>query len=396
MKQNLIRKPLTSALILFFAVLPALTQNPNTDAKQTAPALSYSESIPYQPREFPGNKKSKPKKEKKSEKNKQETDKTSNASVSPFEKDETITIPVSVFDAEGRFVTNLKQSDFKIFTDDKEQEILSVGKRDEPVNIILLIDTSPSTTYKIEEIQDYALATVERLKPEDKVMVIEFNEKIKVLAELTADRQIITKAIRSAKFGEGTSLYEAVKTTFSKYVSLLSGQTTVVLLTDGVDTTSRRANYAESLLAVEKTNAMVFPIYFNTFDDLTKAVKKNKTPFPSILGGGSLTLPSLLTQGSTAADYEIGKMYLYDISKLSGGRSRVIKNITDKRAEDVDNIGGERRAQYQVTFRPSDFADGQRKQIKVRINRPNLNVQARGSLIVGGNKRMQISEERKK
>jgi hypothetical protein len=56
-----------------------------------------------------------------------------------------------------------------------------------------LIDVSPSTEYKIEEIQSAAIAFVDQLKPHDKVMVIQFDERVSVLAEATNDRQKIHK-----------------------------------------------------------------------------------------------------------------------------------------------------------------------------------------------------------
>jgi VWFA-related protein len=384
MKQNIMKIFSSAALFLFLTALFASAQTQDSIAIQSTSPVNYSESVSYEPRKFFPDEKSKPKKERKPEKKKALAANESTKSTASFlPKDEAITIPVSVFNAKGEFVENLKQSDFKIFADGKEQEILSIGKLAEPVNVVLLIDTSPSTANKIEQIQNYALATVERLKPEDKVMVIEFNVKTRVLAELTSDRQVIANAVRKAKFGDGTALYEAVNSTFDKYIRRIQGRTAVILLTDGVDTTSYRSNYADSLLTVEKMNASVFPIYFDTFSDIGKITKK--TRIIALGAGSNLPFPVSAgqTQGSTVADYELGKLYLIDISIVSGGRSRVVKDITNTRAENVDNIGGEMRVQYQVTFRPTEFSNGQRKQIRVRVNRPNLRIQARGSLIAG-------------
>lgn len=379
-------KILTTILFLIFSLSFVSAQTETTDTTLSK-LPNYSESIPYQPRENPAGKNSKPKKEKKSKKPVPEG--TFVSAGSELKTDQTMTIPVSVFDANGRFVMNLGKTDFKVFADGKEQEILAVAKRSEPVNIVLLIDTSPSTAFRIEEIQNYAQAIVGQLKPEDKVMVIAFNAELKALTELTADRQITAKAIRKLKFGDGTSLYEAVKTTFDKYVSQISGLKTVILLTDGVDTTSRRANYADSLTAVEQVNTAVFPIYFDTF---TKDVKKakNNPNLQSILN----TVNFGTAPGLTAAEYELGRFYLNDISQLSGGRARQVKDINDVRAESIGNIGAELRVQYQISFRPTDFTVGQRKQITVRVNRPGLTVQARGSLIAGGSNQMYPSNQK--
>ena len=85
-----------------------------------------------------------------------------------------VTIPVSVFDRNGLYIPGLLQKDFKIYEDGKEQDIAYFGTSDKPFTVVLLIDVSPSTSYRIEEIQQAARAFVDQLKPQDKVMVIEF------------------------------------------------------------------------------------------------------------------------------------------------------------------------------------------------------------------------------
>jgi hypothetical protein len=162
---------------------------------------------------------------------------------------------------------------------------------------------------------------------------------------------------------------------------------TVILLTDGVDTTSQRVNYADSLKTVEQNTTPVFPVYFDTLASLTKGSKNANVQsiLNSILSGsvlGSTARGSRVGGGTTAEEYELGRFYLKDISRLSGGRSWQVKDINDLSANNIGNIGAEMRVQYQITFRPSDFVIGQRKQITVRVNRPNLFVQARGSMII--------------
>src|SRR5258708_13614574 len=89
-----------------------------------------------------------------------------------------ITIPVSVFDRNGLYIPGLRQSEFKIFEDGVEQEIAYFGTTDKPFTVALLIDTSPSTAYKIEEIRQAATAFVDQLEPQDSVIVIEFNHSV--------------------------------------------------------------------------------------------------------------------------------------------------------------------------------------------------------------------------
>ena len=59
-------------------------------------------------------------------------------------------------------------------------------------------------------------------------------------------------------------------------------------------------------------------------------------------------------------------------------------------------IAEELRRQYNIGYYPSDTGQaGQRKQIKVRVDRPNLVVRARDSYIVGGTDKPQTTTSSK-
>ena len=189
------------------------------DARDSGESVGYSESAPNAPRSITArtrnDKKSKKETKKEAKPQAQTTEAAKTDSANSDEeliKVETsfITIPVSVYDRDGLYIPNLRQADFKIFEDGVEQEIAYFGTTDKPFTVILLIDVSSSTEYKIEEIQQAAIAFVNQLKPEDSVMVVQFDERVSVLAETTNDRQKIYKAIRRTGFGGGTSLFDAV------------------------------------------------------------------------------------------------------------------------------------------------------------------------------------------
>src|SRR5262245_13492127 len=162
-----------------------------------------------------------------------------------------VTIPVSVYDRNGIYIPNLQQADFKIFEDGKEQDIAYFGKTDVPFTVILMLDTSPSTEYKIDQIRDAARSFVDKLGPQDSIMVIEFDSGHHVLCEPTQDRQLIYRAIGKADFGDGTSLYDAVDFALRKRIAQIQGRKAIVLFTDGVDTTSTKSSYDKTLAVAE-------------------------------------------------------------------------------------------------------------------------------------------------
>ena len=279
-----------------------------------------------------------------------------------------ITIPVSVFDRNGLYIPNLTKNDFKIYEDGKEQQIEYFGTSEKPFTVILLLDTSPSTEYEIDEIRAAARAFVDQLKPEDRVMVVEFDGNVQVLAEPTGDRPTIYKAIKKADFGWGTALYDAVNFSLSKRLNSISGRKAIVLFTDGVDTQSSKSNYDTTLALAEEADSLIFPIYYNTFDR-TRLDNDGWGPPPP---------------GTTAREYAIGKKYLEELAAYTGGRVFRPESTPGGLKAAFEGIAEELRRQYNIGYIPTeDGKPGQRKQIKVRVNRPNLVLRARDSYIVG-------------
>ena len=284
-----------------------------------------------------------------------------------------VTIPVSVFDRHGLYIPNLKKEDFRIFEDGKEQEIEYFGTSDQPFTVVLLIDTSPSTEYAIDEIRDAAIAFVNQLKANDRVMVIEFDGNVHVLTEATSDRPTIFKAIRRADFGSGTALYDAVNFSLSKRLNAVEGRKAIVLFTDGVDTVSMKANYDSTLALAEESEALIFPIYYDTFG----------TTRNSGGGWGSIVFGPPAA-GTTAREYALGREYLRELAEYTGGRVFRPESTPGGLTAAFEGIAEELRRQYQIGYIPSELGTaGQRKRIKVRVDRPNLVLRARDSYIVG-------------
>lgn len=292
-----------------------------------------------------------------------------------------VTIPVSVFDRSGLYIPNLRQTDFKIFENGAEQEIAYFGTSEKPFTIIMLIDVSPSTSYKINEIQDAAIAFVDQLKAQDSVLVIEFDDSVHVLTEATNDRQKIYKAIRKADFGSGTSLYDAVDFSIGKRISKIEGRKAIVLFTDGVDTTSSKADFESTLQDAEESEAMIFPIYYNTFLQNRGIGTGGAMSTPPTLG---LPYPGGGAIGTSSADYTRGRSYLNQLATVTGGKVFRPESTPGGLTAAFEGIAEELRRQYNIGYYPQgEGTVGERKQIKVRVNRPKLIIRSRDSYIVG-------------
>ena len=149
------------------------------------------------------------------------------------------------------------------------------------------------------------------------------------------------------------------------------------MFTDGVDTTSRKNSYDSTLNYAEESDSLIFPIYYNTYND-----NRGRMPgrFPDIFGG------QVIYSGVSAEDYAVGRRYLQELSEATGGRVFRPESTPGGLTAAFEGIAEELRRQYNVGFVPKEEGKaGQRKSIKIRVNRPNLLIRARDSYIVGAN-----------
>jgi Mg-chelatase subunit ChlD len=98
-------------------------------------------------------------------------------------------------------------------------------------------------------------------------MVVSFNDRVRLLCEPTNDRYTIQSAIRRAEPGDGTKLYDDVDFVINERFNRIKGRKAIVLFTDGVDTTSRRASYESTIQDAEELDALIYPILYDTYQD---------------------------------------------------------------------------------------------------------------------------------
>ena len=303
-----------------------------------------------------------------------------------------VTIPVSVMDRDGRYVPNLNKEDFRVWEDDVEQDVAFFASVDKPFSVVLMLDTSPSTQFQLQDIQDAAITFVNQLRADDKVMVVSFNADVKVLCEFTTDRSKLQRAIYRANTDSGTSIYDAVDIVINKHLARSQGRKAIVLFTDGVDTTSDHASFESTVMDAQELDALIYPVQYNTAFDMGQVIQVPTAPidvFGQILGGifgggsrsGGGTGRGRRPRGTSRADYEVGNRYLQELAHSTGGReyrADTLQNMSYAFA----NVAEELRRQYSIGYYPKRAPQaGQRRMIRVRAKQPNLAVRSRESYI---------------
>ena len=304
-----------------------------------------------------------------------------------------VTVPVSVVDRQGRFIPNLKKEDFSLTENGVEQSIAYFEPAEKPFTVALLLDTSASTHFHLSEIREAAIEFAKQLRPQDRVLVVSFNDEVLLLTEATNDSTLIESVIEeNANTGSSTRLYDAVDLTIRERLNKIKGRKAIVLFTDGVDTSSQQADYLSTLREVEELDALIYPIQYDTTDYLRAmqnagtvtvvttqsgifGTRTSQQTYNVPMNNGGAPLP-----GSTKADYDRADHYLHSLADKSGGRLYQA-NDTKQLADAFRQIAEELRRQYTLGYYPnnSNAADGDRRQIRVKVNQPNVAVKARDS-----------------
>jgi VWFA-related protein len=239
---------------------------------------------------------------------------------------ERVNVLFSVKDNKGRLITNLKQSDFKLFEDEKPQTIERLNiDTDLPLNIALLIDRSGTVQNQLKLEKDAAIEFLNKtLKHgKDKAVVIGFDTAVDDLSKgFTDDIEKLSDPIRKILAGGSTSVFDAVYIATNQYLGKEPSRRLIVLISDGDDNNSRKT-LDEALLTSQKSGVAIYSISTN------------------------------LTLGSSGADRARGDKALRRLSEETGGRAFFPKKLEDLETG-FQSIGEEVRSQYSLIYSPSN------------------------------------------
>ncbi len=287
-----------------------------------------------------------------------------------------VIVPFRVTDKKGLPVADLKQSEVKIFENGEERELAYFSDVDQPFTVALVLDMSYSSVFKLKDIQDAAKKFVAQLRPADRVMVISFAEKPIVLCEATGDRRILNIAVEGARIASGTGLYLTLDMVLNQKLKDISGRKAVVLLSDGVDTTSVFETAESVGKDIVESDALIFPIKYNTYDDVQKN-RRTTAPIQYDEDDRPYTADTGPGKGERVEDYAAAKEFLRMVAQDTGGRLYNVTSTTNL-DEAFANIANELRKIYSLGYYPnSERESGASFDIKVRVYRPGLNIRTK-------------------
>src|SRR6266550_2180549 len=181
---------------------------------------------------------------------------------------ELVNVVATVLDDQGKYMDGLKLDDFQVFEDGDEQKI-SFFSHDlrVPISIGVLIDSSGSMRYKLQQALQTVREIAQALSPQDEMFVFSFNSDVDVRHHFTSNMQEIQRTFRDIKASGETAAYDAIQLAVGEEMKRAKHNKKILLLiTDGFDTKSHiNATQVEDIL--KRAEVLVYAIGIDDDDD---------------------------------------------------------------------------------------------------------------------------------
>ncbi len=251
---------------------------------------------------------------------------------------ELVMVPVTITDQMNRPVMGLQQDNFRLFENKDQQVIKNFSSDDAPVSIGIILDTSGSMAYKLENARDAVLQFCEAANPQDEFFLITFADEPHLVEDFTTDAGRVANDLLGARSHGRTSLLDAVYMALGEMRSARYSRKALLILSDGGDNHSRYSEH-DVRSAVRESDVLIYAVgtydrYVNTEEEL------------------------------------LGPELLRSITSLTGGQTFTLSNPNDMPVA-THSIGAQLRHQYVLAYEPQVRPhDGKWHKIRVKLYLP--------------------------
>lgn len=277
-----------------------------------------------------------------------------------------VMLNATVTNDRGRFVANLKQSDFSVYEDGVKQQLeyFNTGDR-EPISLGIIFDTSGSMVDKIDGVRDAVEHFVKAVTPGDEIFLIQFSNHADLVQDFTDDRRRILRAIDRLEPRGSTALYDAIVMGLDRVGNGKHRKRALMLLTDGNDTSSRiKLNDAVGLAS--------------EFEVIIYALGLGHGERGSFGHGGHGGGIIFGRQNNDTVDMNVLRAF----ADATGGEAFFLENAHKAGRDLVDEaalqVADELKQQYTLGYYPTNTRkDGSFRKIRVEVSNKSLRVRAK-------------------
>ena len=270
-----------------------------------------------------------------------------------------VTIQAAVRNGKGRPVAGLTAADFEIRDNGQLRPVLSLrSDAGSPVSLAILVDLSGSMAIspKLAMARQALDTVISQLRPgDDEVAVFTFDSSLHESQPFTTNPSGLAGTLENVKPYGTTSLYDATAAAARRLSERSATHKAIVVLTDGIDTSSKYTAPEVSGLA----SSIAVPVYV-------------MATVPSIDQRAMMEAAERSDQ-SKAAD-------LRDLAEWTGGQLVFASNLTETTTAAVGLVS-ELRQQYVIAIEAVTAREWRR--LDVRVKRPSAVVRARNGYYGG-------------
>ena len=179
-----------------------------------------------------------------------------------------VPIPVSVLDTRGNAITNLKLEEFELRVDGQPRPLSDLTRTDTPVRLVMLFDNSGSLDVERDFEKHAAMRFFRRvLRPVDEAAIYSIETDSYLAQPLTRHVGLLEQTI--ANFGKpegGTSLFDAILGA-ADYLRPNTGRRVLVIVSDGIETTSQVTEFEDVLRHVLADDCQVFVVQTGLYEN---------------------------------------------------------------------------------------------------------------------------------
>jgi VWFA-related protein len=318
-----------------------------------------------------------------------------------------VSVPVTVVGPDDRYVDGLEKQHFRVFDNNKEQEIMGFDVSFLPVSLVLCVESSARVEALLPQIKKTAVLYSEMLVGEQgEAAVIQFDHRVEVLQEFTKDSDQFKAALQKIRVGsDATRMADAVWRAIRLLRSRPDNNRKVIVLVSESRENGSETDLGESLRDAQLGNVLIYSIQLSTVKArVLRTPDARRDPLPPGVGvsarpsiPGTAGTPTQQAQSRVQVTPNVIPMVIEAVRGVknllfndplqlltegTGGR-RTLSLTQESMEETIRRIGEELRSQYLLTYRPNNLQQGGFHEIRVDLTMDGLKVRTRPGYWLG-------------
>lgn len=322
-----------------------------------------------------------------------------------------VTTPVTVFDSSGQFVYDVDQNEFKVYDNDRLQQIRQFGTELHPVDLVIVVETNDTTAPLLDEVRPLGSIFSDLLMgPQGQVALITYSDHVDLAQDFTRNGDKLDAALRKLS-GRGSGLH--LDDALVRALGMLNeiplqkehqdDRRVVVVFSDGYDIGSQTGK-GEIVKGAMNSGITIYGLGFNPAKNLW--TRPEKDPRPDLVAmsmGGAPGPPNTVSTPSTQQILTDTPIPIVPILLATGEtvKSVVFKSSLEYFAgysggvyykkwgkstvqEALNRIAAEIHGQYELAYIPDNLDQTGFHRIVVQVRRPGAKVRARAGYYYQG------------